>query len=332
MTAIGRKQGVVAGEALGKVRAFSASPPVVAPSAVVAHRLGQVSFAPSASAPIQMGRRGEFGRKGKKGRGGDRSREVPKPAPDLGRAPMIEHQTRQERIARRKERRLRRDRKLAGKSAGPLEEVAVSRVTRPLHRDQVDALADSGTIDPSSVHTTQSTAGERFSDDSRVLDTVRELTAPRHHKRRVETVPSKKELRRRAKAEKQRELARAAAKEDRPEPEEPEEPDIEPIKITRKGGKAFTLDNRRLYAYRRAGVSIPYVLSEGRAASKDFDRKFSSTDEGRSMKVLARNEVPYEPEDVELDPLSEGEHFDSEDDDLDSAGEEEHFDSDDDEY
>ncbi|MEM8994690.1 MAG: hypothetical protein AAGF23_07850 [Acidobacteriota bacterium] len=313
-TAIGRKQGVVAGEALGKSRPFSPSPPAAAPSAAVEHRLSQVSLAPTVSAPIQMGRRGQFGRKGKKARGGDRSREVPKPAPRLGGAPVIEHETRRERIARRKERRLRRDRKMAGKAAGPLEEVAVSRVKRPLHRDQVESLPDSGTIDPSSVHTTQSTAGERFSDDSRVLDTVRELTAPRHHGRRVEKEPSKKELRRRAKAERQRRLAKASVKGPRPELEEPEEPDIEPIKITRKGGKAFTLDNRRLYAYRRAGVAIPYVLSEGRAASKDFDRKFSSTDGGRSMKVLARSEVPYDPEDVELDSLSEEEHFDSDDD------------------
>lgn len=168
---------------------------------------------------------------------------------------------------RKQEWRERRARKQQGRSAGPLDTLAVSRTTRPLESDDVRDLEDSGTVDPHSIHTTQDTATSRFTDDRSVLDTARALRAHRLGG---------------------------------PDPE------IPPIDIIRREDpdtgqlSAFTLDNRRLYAHRRANVEVPYRLSEGRKAEKDFKRKFSSRDEGRSIRIVPSESerVPYTPEDL----------------------------------
>jgi hypothetical protein len=60
--------------------------------------------------------------------------------------------------------------------------------------------------------------------------------------------------------------------------------DVPPIRIFERGGLLFTLDNRRLEAFRRARVDIPFrratpreVISEG--------WKLTTTTEGRSIRI-----------------------------------------------
>lgn len=179
---------------------------------------------------------------------------------------------------RKKEWRERRARKQQGRSAGPLDTLAVSRTKVPLQHDEVTAMAPSGRVDPHRIRTIQSTATNRFTADdsghsSSVMDTVRDLTA---YKRSLRT--------------------------DDPE----DEPDVPPIDIIRQEDpdtgeqSAYTLDNRRLYAYRRANLPINYRLSEGAGAEDDFQRKFSTKDKGMSMRIVpsASERVPYTPEDL----------------------------------
>lgn len=190
---------------------------------------------------------------------------------------------------RKKEWRERRARKQEGRSAGPIETLAVSRTKLPLQHDEVVNLPESGTVDPHRIRTTQDTATSRFSGDDApsVLDTVRELTA---YKRNL------REARKKGKGKaKGRERSRQAI-----------EPDIPPIGITRQTDpetgeeRAFTLDNRRLYAYRRANLPINYRLTEGRAAEDDFQRKYSTRDEGQSLRIVPSESerVPYTHEDL----------------------------------
>ena len=180
---------------------------------------------------------------------------------------------------RKKQWRERRRRKEAGRSAGPLDVLATSKAKHQMPQEEVDTLGDSGTLDPHSVLTTQSTATSRFSDGRSVMKTVSALKKHKKAKARYDAGDTDTE---------------------------PEELGIPPIKVTRQTnpttGKqsAYTLDNRRLYAYRRAGVGVPYELSESNAANKDFNRKFTSKDGGKSMDIIPdRSErVPYTHEDL----------------------------------
>ena len=60
--------------------------------------------------------------------------------------------------------------------------------------------------------------------------------------------------------------------------------DVPPIRVVERGGKLFTLDNRRLWAFREAGVGVPY-----RAATEEERQaeawKFTTNNEGRSVRV-----------------------------------------------
>lgn len=53
---------------------------------------------------------------------------------------------------------------------------------------------------------------------------------------------------------------------------------IEPIRIAVKDGKVFTLDNRRLKAFRDAGIPIPYKKLDSIPKREMF--KFSTTNDG----------------------------------------------------
>ena len=60
--------------------------------------------------------------------------------------------------------------------------------------------------------------------------------------------------------------------------------DVPPIRVVERGGKLFTLDNRRLWAFREAGVDIPYreaTDEEGRTEAW----KFTTKNDGLSVRV-----------------------------------------------
>ncbi|WP_207896565.1 hypothetical protein, partial [Flaviaesturariibacter flavus] len=58
---------------------------------------------------------------------------------------------------------------------------------------------------------------------------------------------------------------------------------IPPIRIVEKGGKIFTLDNRRLHAFQKAGIEIPYVKLTEIPAKENF--KFTTQNNGTSIEV-----------------------------------------------
>jgi len=59
---------------------------------------------------------------------------------------------------------------------------------------------------------------------------------------------------------------------------------VKPIRIVEKDGNIFTLDNRRLYAYRQAGIKeIPYKKLNEIPKNQGF--KFTTTNEGTSIVV-----------------------------------------------
>src|SRR4051794_19318392 len=60
--------------------------------------------------------------------------------------------------------------------------------------------------------------------------------------------------------------------------------DVPEIRLVERGGLMFTLDNRRLEAFRRAGVEVPYRMApEEEITSEAW--KFTTTNEGISIKV-----------------------------------------------
>ena len=60
--------------------------------------------------------------------------------------------------------------------------------------------------------------------------------------------------------------------------------DIPPLRLVERIGLLFTLDNRRLEAFRRAGVSIPWrMATEAEIAAEAW--KFTTTNQGVSVRV-----------------------------------------------
>ncbi len=60
--------------------------------------------------------------------------------------------------------------------------------------------------------------------------------------------------------------------------------DVPPIRLVERNGLLFTLDNRRLEAFRRAGREVPYRMATPEEA--DAERwKFTTTNEGVSVVV-----------------------------------------------
>ncbi len=60
--------------------------------------------------------------------------------------------------------------------------------------------------------------------------------------------------------------------------------DVPPLRLVQREGQLFTLDNRRLEAFRRAGVAIPWRMAtpeEVEAAAN----KFSTKNGGTSIRV-----------------------------------------------
>ncbi len=65
--------------------------------------------------------------------------------------------------------------------------------------------------------------------------------------------------------------------------------DVPPLRLVLRDGVYFTLDNRRLEAFRRAGVPIPWRLATPKEAAAEA-WKFTTTNGGVSIRV--RGEKP----------------------------------------
>jgi hypothetical protein len=56
------------------------------------------------------------------------------------------------------------------------------------------------------------------------------------------------------------------------------------IRLVEKDGHLFTLDNRRLEAFRRAGVDVPYRMATPAEAAKEA-WKFTTKNDGVSIRI-----------------------------------------------
>ncbi len=64
---------------------------------------------------------------------------------------------------------------------------------------------------------------------------------------------------------------------------------IPPIRLVERDGQLFTLDNRRLEAFRRAGINIPYrMATPGEVDEEEW--KFTTRNGGISVRVRENNE------------------------------------------
>ncbi len=63
--------------------------------------------------------------------------------------------------------------------------------------------------------------------------------------------------------------------------------DIPPIRLTERNGQLFSLDNRRLEAFKRAGVDAPYRLATPQESVKGA-AKFSTSNGGTSIKIRGK--------------------------------------------
>jgi hypothetical protein len=67
--------------------------------------------------------------------------------------------------------------------------------------------------------------------------------------------------------------------------------DIPPIRLVERDGKLYTLDNRRLEAFRRAGVNIRYrMATEEEAVGEAW--KFTTRNDGASVRVRGERDEP----------------------------------------
>ncbi len=60
--------------------------------------------------------------------------------------------------------------------------------------------------------------------------------------------------------------------------------DVPPIRLVERDGELFTLDNRRLEAFRRAGVDVPYRMATPEEISAE-SFKFTTTNGGASIRI-----------------------------------------------
>jgi len=60
--------------------------------------------------------------------------------------------------------------------------------------------------------------------------------------------------------------------------------DVPPIRLVERDGQLFSLDNRRLEAFRRAGINVPYRLANPQEAQNEA-WKFTTTNGGISIRI-----------------------------------------------
>jgi hypothetical protein len=63
---------------------------------------------------------------------------------------------------------------------------------------------------------------------------------------------------------------------------------IPPLRLVERNGVYYTLDNRRLEAFRRAGVDIPWCLATPEEV-RDEAWKFTTTNEGVSVRIRGQS-------------------------------------------
>ncbi|EGK14135.1 hypothetical protein HMPREF9374_0394 [Desmospora sp. 8437] len=68
--------------------------------------------------------------------------------------------------------------------------------------------------------------------------------------------------------------------------------DIPPIRIFEMNGKIYSLDNRRLYAFKQAGLEVPYEIADPRVVRKQIGTpenmngwKFTTPNDGQSIRL-----------------------------------------------
>jgi len=59
---------------------------------------------------------------------------------------------------------------------------------------------------------------------------------------------------------------------------------VTPIRLVEKDGQWFTLDNRRLEAFRRAGILVPYRMATPEEAAEE-QWKFTTRNGGTSIRI-----------------------------------------------
>lgn len=64
--------------------------------------------------------------------------------------------------------------------------------------------------------------------------------------------------------------------------------DIPPIRLVEREGKLYSLDNRRLEAFRRAQVDIRYRMATDEEIRTEWRRKFTTTNDGESVVIRGR--------------------------------------------
>jgi hypothetical protein len=61
--------------------------------------------------------------------------------------------------------------------------------------------------------------------------------------------------------------------------------EIESVRIFERDGKLWTLDNRRVHAFREAGLDIPYRFATPEETAKEAAKKMTTTNQGISIKI-----------------------------------------------
>ncbi|MEV6984897.1 RHS repeat-associated core domain-containing protein [Sphaerisporangium sp. NPDC051017] len=62
--------------------------------------------------------------------------------------------------------------------------------------------------------------------------------------------------------------------------------DLDPIRLVERNGNLYTLDNRRLVAYQKAGIeSVPYRMATPAETRKEWRKKFTTETDGRGIQI-----------------------------------------------
>ncbi len=79
--------------------------------------------------------------------------------------------------------------------------------------------------------------------------------------------------------------------------------DLPPINVVLKNGGLWSLDNRRLEAFRRAGVPIRYkLINWSQSVVDEWNRKFTTNNNGESIRLRGEPEAPADPGQL-VDPI-----------------------------
>lgn len=124
-----------------------------------------------------------------------------------------------------------------------------------LRADQFAGLSDTGTVDPASIRFSQDSIAKKFKNGSTVNSLITKL---KDGDIDISKIPPIRIVK------------------------------VDPAKIIAPRGKkvvsgVYTLDNRRLYAFRKAGVKIPYKKIDSIPEEEEF--KFTTKNSGTSIDV-----------------------------------------------